>query len=504
MKKEVFILVLLSLITRILFADEQEDFKRIIEKNTGYYYCEKENKIVHLSISEENYLVTKIISFNFNTNTMRNSAVGSVNIFYNDRYFYKTKACFEIEGDAILSYNYLSDVYVPIKYTTDEELIRYMKENTVRKFACIIGNYYDATLRKTFSISKAKDTFKLVVISDNGKKEEDTLELDSTWEASGSVYKMSFFNNELSFYVYEDIDEYSYNPTFKIEEVSKGETDKNINVELYQTSYTFGEDKHKLTVSKDKVIITHGSGWADDYGYDLYSLKVKIFMDEFGYKHVESEGEKFIIIDGEEQNITFNYHGDSLKDDTESVNKVFKTYPTTWTQINYAGRYHNINGGYFDNVKASSTLKDKYHEYVPEGTMKVFNPSENPRFWVKDNIPWVEGKADDGIGESIEFDIIPTDWRAVVGIDLRILNGYVDPLRPHLFYENNRIKRALIETDTGFTTEIQFNDAIEFTSVKLPKETQHVKLTIEEVYSGTKYRDTCITAFDMYYDLWNK
>ena len=115
--------------------------------------------------------------------------------------------------------------------------------------------------------------------------------------------------------------------------------------------------------------------------------------------------------------------------------------------------------------------------------------------WSSQIRPWVEGKKGDGIEESFEFDInYPTRG---LPLDIRILNGYVDPLKPHLFKENNRIKKALLETDTGIKKEFEFRDEVEFTQIILPSDVKHIKLTILEVYKGTKYQDTCITSVEV-------
>ncbi len=114
--------------------------------------------------------------------------------------------------------------------------------------------------------------------------------------------------------------------------------------------------------------------------------------------------------------------------------------------------------------------------------------------WSNQIKPWVEGKKGDGIGETFEFDM---SYSAGEPWDIRILNGYVDPLKPHLFKENNRIKKALLETDTGIKKEFDFRDEVEFTQIILTGDVKHVKLTILEVYKGTKYQDTCITAVEV-------
>ena len=92
----------------------------------------------------------------------------------------------------------------------------------------------------------------------------------------------------------------------------------------------------------------------------------------------------------------------------------------------------------------------------------------------------------------------------MVAVNLTILNGYVDPLKPHLFYENNRVKTMLVTTNEGESVTIHFNDVVEFTTIQLPVTTTHVTLTIQEVYKGSKYSDTCISALDANHQLWDK
>lgn len=498
-----FCLILhLSLILGSLFANDKIDFKKNINESTGYYYCEEQNSIVHLSMSDDDFLVIKNYSFDFNNNTIKSNSTSRTNLFLNDHLYYKNKARFKFEHERVVSFLYMSELYVPIQQTTEDEIFSFMSNKTNDLFEYTVGEYFENETNQTFKISKTFEILNIITTSINGDKTEDSFRIESPKLAIGNIYRISYSDNKFELYYPDGTDYLNCMIIFEIED--KSEIEEVHNIELYSKYYTFGVSNQKLIVDDDKVIVIHTSDNSFNSEYDLYSYNFKVFIDDYGYKHVEIEDDKFIIIDGEKQNITFRYNGDSLRDDNNSVNQVFKSYPETWTNKRYTSGYQNINGGYFTNVEASSTLKDNYYEYIPEGTMRVFNPSENPRFWVKHNIPWVEGKVDDGIGESIEFDIIQIDWRAVVGIDLRILNGYVDPLKPYLFYQNNRLKTALIETDTGYITEINFNDKVEFTSVSLPKETLHVKITIKDVYRGTKFRDTCITAFDMYYDLWDK
>lgn len=158
---------------------------------------------------------------------------------------------------------------------------------------------------------------------------------------------------------------------------------------------------------------------------------------------------------------------------------------------------------FVDNIKASSTLKDKNYSYDIENV--TFPCRAN--CYVQ-NLPWAEGKADEGIGESIEFDIMSVydaysdgaGRKEIRGdIKVSILNGFVNPYKQSLFYENNRIKKASIYVDGKKLMDLNFNDVVEFTDFEIPADSKHVKIVIDEVYKGTKYNDTCVTKIDVFY-----
>ena len=89
-----------------------------------------------------------------------------------------------------------------------------------------------------------------------------------------------------------------------------------------------------------------------------------------------------------------------------------------------------------------------------------------------------------------------------MGVRLILVNGYVDPIRPYLFKQNNRVKTFLVETNTGYSKDLTFRDEVEFTFVDLPAGTTRIKLTIKDVHKGTKYDDTCLSsAYVKYIDL---
>lgn len=102
-------------------------------------------------------------------------------------------------------------------------------------------------------------------------------------------------------------------------------------------------------------------------------------------------------------------------------------------------------------------------------------------------MPWVEGVKGPGIGESLKIYI--GERSLIFSI------GYVDVKNSALYKENSRPKKIKITTptqelffdlkDTPNPQEVLINEPNAFKGYE-------VKITIMEVYSGTKYDDTCI------------
>ncbi|ADK80895.1 NADase-type glycan-binding domain-containing protein [Sediminispirochaeta smaragdinae] len=104
--------------------------------------------------------------------------------------------------------------------------------------------------------------------------------------------------------------------------------------------------------------------------------------------------------------------------------------------------------------------------------------------------PWVEDSA--GYGEWIEIDSeVPKE-------KFYVLNGFVDPTRPHLYRLNSRVKRASVigTTEEGeeIEQEIQFEDFVYFKTIVFPKPVKTMRLIIRSVYPGAKWKDTAISA----------
>lgn len=103
--------------------------------------------------------------------------------------------------------------------------------------------------------------------------------------------------------------------------------------------------------------------------------------------------------------------------------------------------------------------------------------------------PWVEGKKDYGIGEYLDIEF---KWPAD---EMQILNGFVDFTRMDLYEKNSRVKTVLIESENPrFSKMYELEDLVKYSLIKLPQRTDKIRMTIKDVYPGTKYKDTCLSS----------
>ena len=125
---------------------------------------------------------------------------------------------------------------------------------------------------------------------------------------------------------------------------------------------------------------------------------------------------------------------------------------------------------------------------------------------------WVEGKKDNGINEYIKFYCPPEEndmvdlYSAYKIKGLGIINGYAK--NESVFYKNNRVKKVRIEYKNDIfreenpdsmkkqgNFEFILEDKMEMQFLKFtePIYMSSMKITILEVYKGSKWNDTCIS-----------
>jgi hypothetical protein len=103
---------------------------------------------------------------------------------------------------------------------------------------------------------------------------------------------------------------------------------------------------------------------------------------------------------------------------------------------------------------------------------------------------WCEGADGPGIGQTITLHQKPAN---MIG-SMSFVNGYAKS--PQAFSSNGRVKRARIETSGGYSKTVALQDNTEWQTIKIsPSKVSWIRLTILEVYPGSRGSDTCITTF---------
>lgn len=116
----------------------------------------------------------------------------------------------------------------------------------------------------------------------------------------------------------------------------------------------------------------------------------------------------------------------------------------------------------------------------------------------KSDTIWCEGKSDSGTKETLTV----TFYESITIDEIRIINGFA---HKDLYKKNNRVKKlniACVDEDWGPTADFTLKDGCEdFQSIHLEEDAKAtaVIFTIEDVYRGTKYNDTCIAEIRFYY-----
>ena len=112
--------------------------------------------------------------------------------------------------------------------------------------------------------------------------------------------------------------------------------------------------------------------------------------------------------------------------------------------------------------------------------------------------PWVENDTEYGIGEYLEFSLsgITTSEKQREANGFFILNGFISWRNPSLYEKNSRIKRLKIVdllTNDFWYQEIADIPNPQYIDCK-GHENHKIRVIIEDIYKGTKYKDTCISG----------
>ncbi len=239
---------------------------------------------------------------------------------------------------------------------------------------------------------------------------------------------------------------------------------------------------HGITISDGKIIYRIG----EDSGEDGMPFEVN-------YQFTHIDGMPFIKMEKPfpkeflEANL---YHGQDVNPDDKML---FLVCNTRDLGIQAAAITQGVNSSYMIIEPrwlelSGRTYKEESSHLVEKGGKEypVTNLCD-----MDSETPWVEGVPGNGIGESF---VLENTWGTVYKT-LLIMNGFISYERPFLYKQNGRIKKIRVTgTRSGNEKVLDVLDTPHPQSVDISfiTEPEDVRITIEEVYPGTKYDDTCI------------
>lgn len=270
------------------------------------------------------------------------------------------------------------------------------------------------------------------------------------------------------------------------------------------------------TISNDPPSILWGDEIVFNLGrpYQSVGLRRDIKADEQGYRYFEippyrfADGsflDKVLLLDGDGWFLTqyyshpdrtyFRLNSDMLLRALAAKERNVDRNSYEWIELPSMGFADDGIGSIGAWSELRETLKGEAVHYRatnmrhPIVVVGPSGPESGYRFeYNQIDPPWAEGVPGPGIGGTIEVEFTrPSD-------NLIILNGYVDLAKRHLYKQNNRLKTIRIDsTGPAFSITASLEDVVRFHEIALPLATTGVRLTILDVYKGTKYDDTCVS-----------
>lgn len=270
-----------------------------------------------------------------------------------------------------------------------------------------------------------------------------------------------------------------------VEEVADSDSDQppsDVAIDDETYGYSLGDVGHVLFQNGTITLFFFSSNELQWFEMDLADLR----LNDEGWYEAHIMGKSFLVLKGGNFFRIFNRDLDERPFDfwVGSPRLEGNEYDTMYDfgiqSIHASSVYSEVIGGESVTYSAEGINEFLFRDYLGIS-----------RYWNADHLPWVEGEDGPGIGVTLDVTFAePSDH-------MLVLNGFVDPLRRHLFRENNRVKRALIrslDAGTPFSFEYEFTDAVEFSHFQFPQPVSAVQLEILDVYPGDRWDDTAISA----------
>lgn len=231
----------------------------------------------------------------------------------------------------------------------------------------------------------------------------------------------------------------------------------------------------------------------EDFGIEGFSIKGNTICFEYGnedlkdviyeYKIEHFEGIPFFVIS---EKIPINL----LSNNKEETNKILfllglrsnkykvlfgytKGYSIDGTPCTHT-RFDELGATFYD---CSSFLREKKKDYTINNLSSLAIET-----------PWVEGVSGYGLGE--KFSVKRDDENYLL-----IINGFISFDKPYLYKQNGRVKKLKIigkQTGTEIICEVLDTPHPQTIDISNIIEKEDIQVMLEDVYTGSKYEDTCI------------
>lgn len=170
--------------------------------------------------------------------------------------------------------------------------------------------------------------------------------------------------------------------------------------------------------------------------------------------------------------------------DNKKYNCMFlytKGYPINERTCTFT-RFNELGSQFYD---CSSFLKEKNKDY-PVTNLSNLCP----------DTPWVEAVPGYGIGEGFS---VKRDQQKY----LLLMNGYISYDKPYLYQQNGRMKKLRVKglvTKKEIVVDVLDTPHPQTVDISELTKSEDIRVTIEDIYPGKKYEDTCLH----YLLVWNE
>lgn len=234
--------------------------------------------------------------------------------------------------------------------------------------------------------------------------------------------------------------------------------------------YNYKDGKYTFGIASGEIFIGSKTDQLFDLGDNFYRANISTYA-ESDFEDAEARDKRKAVIKKVIENGTERYILISYRTNVESSTPSTPATPSPSTDLKSW------------QASASSVLTEK--------------TGAHPARHVNDGdvgTAWVEGAKNDGIGEWI---MLSGGQQDLTG--LSIINGYAKST--DLYTKNNRVKKIRIELSDGTVLEKSLSDGtLGFQTINFDNQVKidFVKITVLDVYKGSKYSDTCISEIELY------